>query len=112
MPGAQDARRKAKRTETHTVMDAAQFLKGAAGAAPPDTAAVVPPWDTVEEEFSARGKPKRVSFPLRLTRRDNAMLDWVANELEISKNQVIRQLFLRTTLPEMAQELWEKKMSE
>lgn len=112
MPGAQDALRKAKRTGTHTVVDAAQFIKGAAVDAQPDTAAVVPPWETAEEEFSPRGKPKRVSFPLRLTRRDNAMLDWVAHELEISKNQVIRQLFLRKTLPEMAQELWEHKMSE
>ena len=111
MPGAQDALRKAKRKETPPVVDAEQFIKGASGDAEIETEAVVPPWETVEEEYSDRGKPKRVSFPLRLNRRGNAMLDWVARELEISKNQVIRQLFLRKTLPEMAEELWGKKIS-
>jgi hypothetical protein len=111
MPGAQDALRKAKRTGTPPAVDAEQFIKGAAVDAQAATEAVVPPWETVEEAYSERGKAKRVSFPLRLSRRDNAMLDWVAQELEISKNQVIRQLFLRKTLPEMARELWGKKMS-
>ena len=111
MPGAQDALRKAKRTGTQSAADAERFIKGATVDAQHATEPVIPPWETVEEEFSDRGKTKRVSFPLRLTKRDNAMLDWVAQELEISKNQVIRQLFLRTALAEMAQELWDKKTS-
>lgn len=111
MPGAQDALRKAKRTGRQAAVDAEQFIKGATVDAHPATEPAMPPWERVEEEFSDRGKTKRVSFPLRLNKRDNAMLDWVAQELEISKNQVIRQLFLRTTLAEVAQELWDKKMS-
>jgi predicted HicB family RNase H-like nuclease len=111
MPGAQDALRKAKRTRPLVAAEAAQFIKAASDNTQPETEAIVPPWETVEEELSEKGKPKRVSFPLRLNRRDNAMLDWVAQELEISKNQLIRQFFLRTKLPEVAQELWDKKMS-
>jgi hypothetical protein len=111
MPGAQDALRKAKRTGPQVAANAAQFIKAASDHTQPEAEAQVPPWEAVEEELSERGKPKRVSFPLRLNKRDNAMLGWVAQELEISKNQLIRQFFLRTKLPEVAQELWDKKTS-
>lgn len=111
MPGAQDALRKAKTIQPQAAADAERFIKDTSVDAQPETEEVVPPWETVEEELSDRGKAKRLSFPLRLNKRDNAMLDWVAQELEISKNQVIKQLFLRTTLRQVAQELWDKKAS-
>lgn len=111
MPGAQDALRKAKTKSPQAAAAIEQFIKGASADTESESKAVVPPWETVEEELSDRGKAKRVSFPLRLTKRDNAMLDWVAHELELSKNQVIKQLFLRTTLREVAKELWDKKTS-
>lgn len=111
MPGAQDALRKANRTGPQVPANAAQFIKAASDHSQPETEARLPPWETVKEELSEKGKPKRVSFPLRLNKRDNAMLDWVAQELEISKNQLIRQFFLRTKLAEVAQELWDKKTS-